>query len=234
MLITTAVIGASCAQLTLGEQSATISTEALDTVMPGLEQFRDEHALPSLAVGIVVGDNLVRTYSLGVSDKRIGSPVTEDTLFQIGSISKSFTATLLAMGVDRGLFGWDDPIATHIPHELLSPMWVDTKPTMTVRSSLARRLGLNIAGLPQAGRDVEGVVEMMLDATQGFESPLTKDRLFGWHASLFPTGRSGMRKITVGAWRPKEAGPMQVLSGPIGKEKVHYEAPAAERLESPV
>ena len=101
-----------------------------------------------------------------------------------------------------------------------------------VRSSLARRLGLNIAGLPQAGRDVEGVVEMMLDATQGFESPLTKDRLFGWHASLFPTGRSGMRKITVGAWRPKEAGPMQVLSGPIGKEKVHYEAPAAERLEA--
>lgn len=101
-----------------------------------------------------------------------------------------------------------------------------------VRSSLARRLGLDIAGLPEAGRDVEGVVEMMLDATQGFESPLTKDRLFDWHAALFPTGRSGMRKMVVGAWRPKEAGAMQVVSGPIGHEKVHYEAPVADRLDS--
>jgi len=100
-----------------------------------------------------------------------------------------------------------------------------------VRSSLARRLGLDIAGLPQAGRDVEGVVEMMLDATQGFESPLTKDRLFDWHAALFPTGRTGMRKMVVGAWRPKEAGAMQVVSGPIGHEKVHYEAPTADRLD---
>lgn len=101
-----------------------------------------------------------------------------------------------------------------------------------VRSSLARRLGLEIAGLPKAGRDVEGVVEMMLDATQNFESPLTEDRLFDWHAALFPTGRSGMRRITVGAWRPKKAGPMQVVSGPVGHEKVHYEAPDADRLEA--
>jgi Fic family protein len=101
-----------------------------------------------------------------------------------------------------------------------------------VRSSLARRLGLDIGGLPQAGRDVEGVVEMMLDATQQFELPLTKERLFDWHAALFPTGRSGMRRITTGAWRSKEAGAMQVVSGPIGHERVHYEAPAAERLES--
>jgi Fic family protein len=80
--------------------------------------------------------------------------------------------------------------------------------------------------------EVEGVVEMTLDATQNFEAPLTNERLFGWHASLFPAGRSGMSRITVGAWRPEEAGPMQVVSGPIGREKVHFEAPEAERLES--
>lgn len=101
-----------------------------------------------------------------------------------------------------------------------------------VRSSIARRLGLDVAGLLKAGRDVEGVVEMMLDATQKFESPLTKERLFDWHAALFPTGRSGMRRISVGAWRSGEAGPMRVVSGPLGLERVHFEAPAAERLES--
>ncbi len=101
-----------------------------------------------------------------------------------------------------------------------------------VRSSLARRLGLDVAGLPVPRREVEGVVEMTLDATQKFEAPLTKERLFGWHASLFPTARSGMKRITVGAWRPSEAGPMQVVSGPIGREKVHFEAPGAERLET--
>lgn len=99
-----------------------------------------------------------------------------------------------------------------------------------VRSSIARRLGMDIAGLPPADRHVEGVVEMMLDATQKYSDPLTAERLFGWHASLFPTGRSGMTKITVGAWRDEKAGPMQVISGPIGKENVHYEAPAAARL----
>jgi Fic family protein len=101
-----------------------------------------------------------------------------------------------------------------------------------VRSSIARRLGLDVGGLPEPGREVEGVVEMTLDATQNFDAPLTNDRLFGWHASLFPTGRSGMSRITVGTWRPKEAGPMQVVSGPMGTEKVHFEAPEAERLES--
>ncbi len=100
-----------------------------------------------------------------------------------------------------------------------------------VRSSIARRLGIDIAGLMPASRDVEGIVEMMLDATQQFAKPLTKDRLFDWHAALFPTGRSGMYKITVGGWRTVEAGPMQLVSGPIGKETVHFEAPAAERLE---
>lgn len=101
-----------------------------------------------------------------------------------------------------------------------------------VRSSIARRLGLDVAGLPKAGRDVEGVVEMMLDGTRNFEKPLTKKRLFDWHASLFPTGRSGMSRITVGGWRKKEAGAMQVVSGPMGREKVHFEAPDADRLEA--
>jgi Fic family protein len=99
-----------------------------------------------------------------------------------------------------------------------------------VRSSIARRLGLDIAGLPVAGRHVEGIVDMMLDATQNYAQPLTAERLFGWHAALFPTSRSGMRRIAVGAWRSPEAGPMQVVSGPYGRERVHFEAPAADRL----
>ncbi|MBL7895087.1 MAG: Fic family protein [Bacteroidia bacterium] len=99
-----------------------------------------------------------------------------------------------------------------------------------VRSSIARRLGMDIAGLVPADRDVEGVVEMMLDATQKYHKPLTKERLFAWHASLFPSGRSGMHKIKTGAWRDNDLGPMQVVSGALGKEKVHYEAPDAKRL----
>lgn len=101
-----------------------------------------------------------------------------------------------------------------------------------VRSSIARRLGLDVGGLPPASRDVDAVVEMMLDATQRFEAPLTAQRLFDWHAALFPTGRSGILKITVGAWRTGEAGPMQVVSGPVGREKVHFEAPEATRLNT--
>lgn len=99
-----------------------------------------------------------------------------------------------------------------------------------VRSSIARKLGLDVAGLPKPGREVEGVVEMMLDATRNFNQPLTAERLYGWHAALFPTGRSGMHRITVGAWRTGELGPMQVVSGPIGKERVHFQAPDADRL----
>jgi Fic family protein len=101
-----------------------------------------------------------------------------------------------------------------------------------VRSSIARRLGMDIGALPPADRNLEGVVEMMLDATQNFKSELTQERLFGWHASLFPTGRSGMSRIIVGAWRNDKSGPMQVISGRFGREKVHYQAPAAGRLES--
>lgn len=100
-----------------------------------------------------------------------------------------------------------------------------------VRSSLARRLGIEIGALSPADRDVEGIVEMMLDATQRFDAPLTEDRLFGWHASLFPSGRSGMTRIRAGAWRDDRSGPMQVVSGRIGGERVHFEAPLASRLD---
>jgi Fic family protein len=103
-----------------------------------------------------------------------------------------------------------------------------------VRSSIARKLGLDVGGATPASRHVDGIVEMMLDATQKYEKSLTAERLFGWHAALFPTGFSGARKITIGAWRPAEAGAMQVVSGPIGNGKVHFEAPSADKLDREV
>lgn len=99
-----------------------------------------------------------------------------------------------------------------------------------VRSSIARRLGMDVGALTLADRNVDGVVEMMLDATQRFKEPLTDERLFGWHGALFPTGRSGLSKIKVVAWRDATSGPMQVVSGAYGREKVHYEAPGADRI----
>jgi Fic family protein len=102
---------------------------------------------------------------------------------------------------------------------------------LQVRSSVARRLGMDVGGVVAADRHVEGVVEMVLDATRHYDEALSADRLCAWHASLFPTGRSGMRRIRVGAWRDDSTGAMQVVSGPIGRERVHYEGPAAGRLE---
>lgn len=113
--------------------------------------------------------------------------------------------------------------STEIEGEILNPE--------QVRSSLARRLGMDISGLIPSDRDVEGVVEMMLDATQNYNKPLTKERLFDWHAALFPTGKRGMYKIIVGNWRDDTKGPMQVVSGAMGKEKVHYQAPEASEVE---
>ncbi|MCL2295808.1 MAG: Fic family protein [Methanomassiliicoccaceae archaeon] len=98
-----------------------------------------------------------------------------------------------------------------------------------VRSSIARHLGLNIAGLVPTSRYTDGIVEMMLDAAQNYREPLTEERLFGWHASLFPTGYSGMNKITVAQYRTEE---MKVVSGPMGKEKIHYEAIAAKDVKA--
>jgi len=112
---------------------------------------------------------------------------------------------------------------SEIEGELLDPT--------QVRSSLAMRLGLDVSGTPKVDRHVDGVVEMLLDATQKCHDKLTAERLFGWHAALFPTGRSGMLKILVGRWRDDSTGPMQVVSGPMGRERVHYEAPVVKRLK---
>ena len=110
--------------------------------------------------------------------------------------------------------------STEIEGEFLNPE--------QVRSSIARRLGMNISGLVPSDRHVDGIVAMMLDATQKYNKPLTKDRLFDWHAALFPTGRSGMYKIIVGNWRNDSTGPMQVVSGAMGKERLHFQAPSAK------
>ncbi|MDK9722981.1 MAG: Fic family protein [Rhodospirillales bacterium] len=119
----------------------------------------------------------------------------------------------------------EDAIRTsEIEGEMLDPA--------SVRSSVARRLGLPDAGLPSSDARAEGVVEMMMDAMQNHAGPLTIDRLFAWHAALFPTGHSGMRKIVTGDWRDDRDGPMQVVSGPLGRQKVHYEAPPAKRLKA--
>ncbi|HUR46306.1 MAG TPA: Fic family protein [Candidatus Saccharimonadales bacterium] len=91
-------------------------------------------------------------------------------------------------------------------------------------------MGIDIGALPPTDRNVEGIVEVMLDATRKYNTNLTEERLFSWHAALFPTGRSGMRRIVVGAWRTQESGEMQVVSGPIGNEVVHYETPGYDRL----
>jgi Fic family protein len=102
----------------------------------------------------------------------------------------------------------------------------------SVRSSIARRLGVDIGALAPVDRHVEGVVEMVLDATANCDAPVTRERFFGWHAALFPTGYSGLSKIKVGTWRDDSNGPMQVVSGPIGRQRVHFEAPPAERLDT--
>jgi len=101
-----------------------------------------------------------------------------------------------------------------------------------VRSSIAKRLGMDIPGLITSDRNVEGVVEMMLDATQKYNQELTVDRLYGWHSALFPTGRRGIKKILVGEWRDDIEGPMQIVSGPMGMERVHFEAPPAKLIEA--
>lgn len=102
----------------------------------------------------------------------------------------------------------------------------------SVRSSIARRLGVSVAAVASADRRTEGVVDMMLDATEKYGAPLTPERLFGWQAALFPTGYSGLHKVKTGAWRGDAEGPMQVVSGPIGRQHVHYQAPPAERLDA--
>jgi Fic family protein len=103
---------------------------------------------------------------------------------------------------------------------------------LQVRSSVARRLGIDVGALTPIDRRVEGVVEMTLDATQNYAAPLTAERLFAWHAAMFPTGWSSLHRIQTGAWRDDANGPMQVVSGAVGRERVHFQAPSASRLET--
>jgi len=108
----------------------------------------------------------------------------------------------------------------------------ETLNVASVRSSIARRLGVDIGALAPVDRHVEGVVDMVLDATANCHATVTRDRLFGWHAALFPTGYSGLSKINIGAWRDDASGPMQVVSGPINRQRVHFEAPPAKHLDA--
>ena len=102
----------------------------------------------------------------------------------------------------------------------------------SVRSAIARRLGVDIGALAPVDHHVEGVVEMVLDATANCNAPVTRERLFGWHAALFPTGYSGLVRINVAGWRDDASGPMQVVCGPLARQRVHFEAPPARRLAS--
>ena len=101
-----------------------------------------------------------------------------------------------------------------------------------VRSSVAQRLGIDLGSLTSINRSIDGIVDMMLDATKNFDKPLTKKRLFDWHYAMFPMGRNGMFKIVTGKWRKDKKGPMQVVSGAVGKERIHYEAPPAKVIDN--
>ncbi len=157
-----------------------------------------------------------------------------ETLINYLSEARELQGKLLANMSSLGFELQDEAILQTITDDVVKSSEIEGELLNSdeVRSSVAKRLGIEISGLPNSSRDVDGIVEVMLDATQNYSTPLTKERLFGWHAALFPTGRSGMNKITVANWRKSSGGPMQVVSGPLGKEKVHFEAPNSERLEN--
>jgi Fic family protein len=141
---------------------------------------------------------------------------------------------LIGRMVDIGLALRDETQVAALSEDVLKTSEIEGEvlDPAAVRSSIARRLGVESAAVAPVDRQVEGVVDMVLDATSRCDDALTAERLFGWHAALFPTGRSGMFRIRVGGWRDDADGPMQVVSGPIHRRKVHYEAPPAQRLES--
>src|SRR4051812_33688847 len=167
-------------------------------------------------------------------------PDWPDFRWDLGRVTKQLAAVRLRQGrlIGRmqalGFRQQEEAVLTTLTEDVLKSSEIEGEifDRDQVRSLIARRLGMDIGALPPADRNVEGVVEMMLDATQNYSSELTEERLFSWHASLFPTGRSGMSKITFGAWRDDKSGPMQVVSGDYGREKVHYQAPPARRLDA--
>ncbi len=133
---------------------------------------------------------------------------------------------------DQGMGAQDQATLTALTSDVLKTSEIEGEhlDADTVRSSIARRLGVDVGALKPADRHVDGVVEMILDATGSHATPLTTERLAAWHAALFPTGQSGLTPIRVGAWRDDANGPMQVVSGPMHRRRVHYEAPPAHRL----
>lgn len=153
-----------------------------------------------------------------------------------GSMAEVSRAQGLLMGrlADVGMALRDQASLVTLTEDVIKTSEIEgeTLNVESVRSSIARRLGVDIGALAPVDRHVEGVVEMVLDATANCQAPVTRERLFGWHAALFPTGYSGLSRINVGAWRDDAGGPMQVVSGPIGRQRVHFEAPPADRLQT--
>lgn len=158
--------------------------------------------------------------------------------FDLAALASPLAAVSQAQGrllgrlADAGLPLRDQASLTALTDEVLKTSAIEGEALnpASVRSSIARRLGVDIGALAPSDRHVDGVVDMVLDATSRAAEPLTEARLFGWHAALFPTGFSGLAPITTGDWRDDAQGPMQVVSGPLGRQRVHYEAPPAARL----
>lgn len=146
----------------------------------------------------------------------------------LGEVSRA-QGLLLGRLADVGLSLRDQACLVALTEDVMKTSEIegDMLNVASVRSSIARRLGVDIGAIAPVDRHVEGIVEMVLDAVSGNTVPLSADRLFGWHAALFPTGFSGMSRITVGQWRDDSAGPMQVISGPVSRRKIHYQAPPA-------
>lgn len=153
-----------------------------------------------------------------------------------GPMAEASRAQGLLMGrlADMGMALRDQASLSALTDDVVKTSEIEgeTLNVESVRSSIARRLGVDIGALAPVDRHVEGVVEMVIDATANCNALLTRQRLFGWHAALFPTGYSGLAKLDVATWRNDARGPMQVVSGPIGRQRVHFEAPPADRLEA--
>lgn len=158
--------------------------------------------------------------------------------YDLPSLTPALLAVSQAQGIlqgrlaDVGLALRDEASLTALTDDVLKTSEIEGEllDVASVRSSIARRLGVDIGALAPVDRHVEGVVEMVLDATSHSAEPLTEERLFGWHAALFPTGRSGISRVAVGQWRNDDAGPMQVVSGRVDRPKVHFQAPPADTL----
>ena len=157
-----------------------------------------------------------------------------DTAMLAGPLARVHRAQghLLGRMADWGLVQREQATLQVLTQEVIKTSEIEGErlELQAVRSSIARRLGVDIGALAPADRHVEGVVDMVLDATSRFDQPLTPGRLFGWHAALFPTGYSGMTRIQTGAWRADASGPMQVVSGSARRQKIHYQAPPASGL----